>query len=84
MNARTTLSLEPDVWAMLTRLLKDRKTTLKKLVNEALRMSLQQMTSPPRSARKPFRTGTYGGLFLLDNVDNVAEVLAMVEGEDHR
>jgi hypothetical protein len=84
MKARTTLTLAPDVLVMLTRLLRERKTTFKKLVNDALRLGFQQMTSPPGPARKPFRTATFGGTFLLDNVDDVAEVLATVEGEDYK
>jgi hypothetical protein len=84
MKARTTLTLEPDVLVMLAKLLRERKTTLKKLVNDALRQGLQRMTAPRQPARKPFRTATYGGGILLDNVDDVAEVLATVEGEDYK
>jgi hypothetical protein len=52
------------------------------LVNEALRLGLRAMTTPPK--RKPFRTDTVSMRCLLPNVDNVAEVLAYAEGEDYK
>ena len=81
---RTTLSLDPDVAAMLARVRASRKTGLKQVVNEALRYGLPQMLARPRK-RKPFRTrGISVGRCLVDNLDNVAEALAIAEGEDYR
>jgi hypothetical protein len=78
---RTTLSLDDDVAAMLERLRKSRRASLKELVNEALREGLKHLTTPPKR-RKPFRTASVDlGRCLLGNVDNVAEVLAVAEGE---
>ncbi|MGQ0569931.1 MAG: ribbon-helix-helix protein, CopG family, partial [Armatimonadota bacterium] len=44
---RTTLSLETDVAALLERIRRERKLSLKALVNEALRQGLKQLTEPP-------------------------------------
>lgn len=79
---RTTLSLDKDVAAALERLRKARKAGLKQLVNEALRRGLGQMASPPAAPRRPYRTQPLSlGPCLLGNVDNIAEVLAVAEGE---
>jgi hypothetical protein len=78
---RTTLTLDKDVAAMLERARKTRGGSLKDVVNEALRAGLKQATTPPRR-RTNFRTTSADlGACLLSNVDNVAEVLAIVEGE---
>lgn len=81
---RTTLSIDDDVAAMLDRLRKERKQSLKRVVNEALRDGLTRMVSPRRQKRK-FRTRVVNpGRCRLPNVDNIAEVLAIAEGEDYR
>jgi len=81
---RTTLTLEADVAVQLERLRKARKTTLKQLVNEALRAGLQQLAAPP-ARKKPYRTPSVDlGRCLVDSLDNIAEVLAIAEGEDHK
>ncbi len=81
---RTTLTLDKDVAALLERLRKARGASLKALVNEALREGLRQLASPPRK-RAPFRTESVDlGRCRLGNVDNVAEVLAVAEGESFR
>ena len=79
---RTTLTLEKDVAIALERLRKERKASLKAVVNEALRQGLGRMAAPPAASRKPFRTRTLSlGRCLMGNIDNVAEVLAVAEGE---
>ena len=78
---RTTLTLDADVAALIERLRKTRGASLKDLVNEGLREGLRQMATPPRQ-RAPFRTEPVDlGRCLLVNVDNVAEVLAVADGE---
>ena len=79
---RTTLTLEKDVAIALERLRKARKASLKAVVNEALRQGLGRMGAPPAAPRKPFRTRTLSlGRCLMGSIDNVAEVLAVAEGE---
>lgn len=78
---RTTLTLDEDVAADLERLRKARNVSLKHIVNEALRTGLQAMGSPSR-VRTHFRTQSADlGRCLIAELDNVADVLAVSEGE---
>jgi hypothetical protein len=81
---RTTLTLDDDVAALLKRVIARRHEGLKAVVNEALRQGLKQMSAPaPRPT--PYRTPSVDtGRPLLPNVDDVAEVLAIAEGDWHR
>ena len=81
---RTTLTIEDDVAAELERLRKERDLGRKQLINEALRRGLREMAERPKR-KKPFRTRSFhtGGL-LVKSIDNVAELLAEVEGETFR
>lgn len=50
-------------------------------MNDVLRRGLRG-TQEPSKRRKPFRTQPIeGAVCLLDNVDNIGEVLAIIEGE---
>jgi hypothetical protein len=81
---RTTLTLDDDVAALLLQVQQRRETSLKELVNAALRVGLVGM-SKPAEPRPVFRTGTWDtGKCALPNLDNIAEVLAFAEGENHR
>lgn len=78
---RTTLSLDDDVATLLRRLQKKQKRSFKETVNEALRHGLTMMTKPVKSG-KPFRTRTVSlGRCLSGSIDDVAEVLAVAEGD---
>jgi hypothetical protein len=81
---RTTLTLDDDVAALVERLRKSRNESLKDLVNRTLREGLKRMTTPlPK--RDAFQTRPVDlRRCLLENVDNVAEVLAVAEGESFR
>ena len=81
---RTTLTLDDDVAAELERLRKTRDLGRKRLVNEALRLGFRQMAEAPKP-KKPFRTKSFhtGGV-LVKSIDNVAELLAEIEGETFR
>jgi hypothetical protein len=81
---RTTLTLDDDVAALLKRVLARRKDGLKAVVNEALRHGLRQLSTPP-DRRTVYRTPSVDtGRCLLPNVDDIAEVLAIAEGDWHR
>jgi predicted transcriptional regulator len=80
---RTTLTLDDDVAVELDRLRRERGSSLKEVVNEALRHGLNDMISRPE-ARRRFRTRGFDGGTLLMSVDNIAEVLAIAEGEDYK
>ena len=78
---RTTLTLDDDVAAAIERLRKSRELSLKDVVNEALRQGLEQMTRKPRR-REQFRTDSVDlGPCRIGSLDNVADALAIVEGE---
>ena len=75
---RTTLTLDPDVAAAIRRLRKARKETLRKLINEALRRALKQISAP--KPRQPFRTESVDlGELRVSGIDNIAEVLQITE-----
>ncbi len=78
---RTTLTLDDDVAALLSRLQRSQKKSFKQLVNQALRAGLKRMqSSAPR--RNRYQTAAVDlGPCLLGNLDDVAEVLAVAEGE---
>jgi len=79
---RTTLTIDEDVAVQLERLRRSRDVSLKEIVNDVLRRGLRDMTATHSKKRKLFRTQPIEGVTpLLDNVDNVAEVLAYAEGE---
>lgn len=81
---RTTLTIDPDVAAALKRLRKQRDVRFKQAVNDALREGLRRLeeTSKPR---KPFKTRTVAlGRCRIGSVDNVADALAIAEGDDFR
>jgi len=81
---RTTLTLDDDVAAQIRRLRESRKIGLKDLINEALRSGLKAMQESKRPKRR-FQTKPVSlGRCFFDNLDNTAEVLAVVEGEDYK
>ena len=81
---RTTLSLDDDVVAALARLQARERRSFKALVNDVLRCGLRQIAAPPPRA-KPYRTPAVDlGRCLLSNIDDVADVLAVAEGEAFR
>lgn len=81
---RTTLTLDEDVAALLERERRRRKAKLKDIVNEALREGLARLQDPgPR--RRTFRTRTVSlGACRMGSLDDVAEALAVAEGDSFR
>jgi hypothetical protein len=81
---RTTLTLESDVAAQLKRAMRTRGDSLKDTVNAALRAGLAVLLTPPSTPRafkvRPLDLGPS----LVGSLDNIEEVLARVEGEEHR
>ena len=81
---RTTLTLDDDVAVLLERERRRRKAKLKDIVNEALREGLARLQDPPKQ-RKQFRTRTVSlGACRMGSLDDVAEVLAVAEGDSFR
>ena len=81
---RTTLTIEDDVAALIRRLRERRKASLKTVVNEALRQGLKQLQTPSRPQRRRRTTVVSLGSCLPGNLDDVAEALAIAEGENFR
>lgn len=82
---RTTLTIDDDVAAMLERFRKSSKLGLKEAVNEAMRRGLTQLAHGRPEPHPPYRTPTAAlGRCLVASIDDVAEVLAVAEGESFR
>jgi len=81
---RTTLTIDDDVAAALERLRRSEDKSLKELINQALRRGLEELKAPPKP-RKPFRTKSVPlGPSLIGSLDDISEVIAIAEGEDHK
>jgi len=80
---RTTLTIDDDVAVQLERLRRKKDVSLKDIVNDALRRGLRDLNAPPKG-RKPFRTKTSDMGPPRINLDNVAEALAYLEGEEFK
>ena len=81
---RTTLTLEKDVAAMIERLRKARRQSLKALVNDALREGLKSLAKRD-PVRVRFETDSVDlGQCLVRDVDNIAEAIAAAESESFR
>lgn len=78
---RTTLTLDDDVAVALKRLQKSRSASFRDVVNDALRRGLKDMSSRVKQTEQ-FRTRAVAlGQLRLGNVDNIADALAVAEGE---
>lgn len=81
---RTTLTLEDDVAAAIQRLRRESDDSLKAVVNRALRVGLKQLETKPEP-QPEFVTATVSlGRCRLGDLSNVAEALALAEGDDYR
>jgi hypothetical protein len=79
---RTTLTLDPDVAAKAKKGAAKLRRPFKEIINTALRIGLDEVLKPP--AAKPYRTKPRPlGLRQGFSYDNIAELLARAEGEDH-
>ena len=79
---RTTLTLDPDVAAKARKGAAKLGKPFKEVVNMALRTGLDAVLAPPAS--KPYRTHPRPlGLREGFSYDNISELLARAEGEDH-
>ncbi len=80
---RTTLTLDQDVAAKAKRGAATLGKPFKSVINAALRIGLDEVLKPAKA--KPYRTQPQPlGLRPGFSYDNVSELLAQVEGEDHK
>jgi hypothetical protein len=81
---RTTLTIDDDLAVQIEALRRKGGRRFREVVNEALRRGLSAMESPRKSQRS-FKTRVFdAGAARLPNLDNVAEVLAVIEGEEFK
>ena len=81
---RTTLTLDDDVAKEIRRLARETNRPFKQAVNGALRAGIAALAARKRAPRLRYRVKPASlGKPRLPNVDNIAEVLAIAEGEDH-
>lgn len=82
---RTTITLEPDVAAELEQRRRSRGTNLKQEINELLRAGLASAEGAGAPTTSGYRSSPLSaGRCLLGSLDDVAEALAIAEGEDFR
>jgi hypothetical protein len=80
---RTTLTLDDDNAVRLERLRKQRDLSLKDVVNDAIRLGLNEMDTPPKK-REPFRTSVFDPGRSLVPIDNIGDVIEMLDEADLR
>ena len=81
---RTTLTLDPDVAKLAVRMQRVRGTSFKAIINEALRYGLRIMATPTEQP-EVYRTPSADlGRCRIGSLDDIADVLAILEGEGHR
>ncbi len=82
---RTTITLEDDVVAELNKVRKGRTESFKQTLNAVLRAGLTSMRRRRTRGSTPHATTPVSlGKPRLSNLDDISEVLAFAEGEDHR
>jgi hypothetical protein len=81
---RTTLTIDEDVAVQLQRLRQSRNRGLKQIVNEALRRGLKQMTDHEKPHGHYETRSVPLGRCLIGSIDDVADALAVAEGESFR
>jgi Arc/MetJ family transcription regulator len=84
MMMRTTLTLDDDVAASLERLRRSQRLSLRQLVNEALRRGLEDMGKQRKRRERVQTRAAALGRVRVPSIDNVAEALAIVEGENFK
>ena len=79
---RTTLTLDPDIAAKAKRGAAKLRKPFREVINAALRVGLDAILAPP--AAKPYRTKPRPlGLRQGFSYDNISELVAAAEGEEH-
>ncbi len=80
---RTTLTLDPDIAARARKGAARLHKPFKEIINAALRVGLDEILAPP--VAKPYHTKARPlGLRRGFSYDNISELIAAAEGEDHQ
>jgi hypothetical protein len=78
---RTTITIEDDVAKLLENVRRARNSSLKVVINQALRQGLRDMTKPPRPGKAYETRSVSLGRCKLANLDDISEVIAVAEGD---
>jgi hypothetical protein len=78
---RTTLTIDDDVAATLELVRRNRRISMKDVINEALRLGLQGMTVRERPSSLVRSKSVDLGCLKVTGIDNIAEVLAITADE---
>jgi hypothetical protein len=82
---RTTITLDDDLAIRLERHRSQHGESFKQALNEAVRAGLTQIESSAEAPQEVRRTKPLAlGRRLAGSIDDIGEVLAIAEGEDHR
>ncbi|MGH8774263.1 MAG: ribbon-helix-helix protein, CopG family [Jiangellaceae bacterium] len=81
---RTTLTLDPDVVAQLEAERARTNSSLKQVVNDALRRGLAQRDPGTAAPDGPFTRPLHLRLRSVPDIADVSEAIARGEGDDHR
>lgn len=80
---RTTLTIDDDVLDKARSVAERLRAPFRLVVNEALRAGLHTVEEPAKT--RPYRTRPHKmGLKAGRSLDNIQELIAQTEGEDHR
>ncbi len=80
---RTTITIDDDVIERARSISKKMGTPFKTVINKALRKGLSKVEQ--QAKQRAYKTEPHKmGLRAGRNIDNIQELLAQVEGEDHR
>jgi len=78
---RTTLTIEDDVAKLLENVRRARNSSLKVIINQALRHGLRDMTKPPRRGKAYETRSVSLGRCQLASLDDISEIIAVAEGD---
>jgi hypothetical protein len=81
---RTTLTLDDDVAKLIERIRRRRGGTFREVVNEGLREGLPRLDTPAAPSSRHATRAVSLGACLVGSVDDIAEALAVAEGDEFR
>ena len=81
---RTTLTLDDDVALMLEKIRKVEQKSFKQVVNEVLRRGLVESRATGSRETRFATPELKAGPLLYSDIDDVAEILAVAEGENYQ
>lgn len=80
---RTTITLDDDTGRMLEELQRQRSMSFKDAVNDSLRAGLSVLLAKKEKRRQRYAIEPTPAAPRVSNLDNIAEVLSLSEGDQH-